>query len=57
MGGPMDRLAEARKQIVIAAGAIEDDDQLEALEEARRLIDEIQDSGTDGGSQPNREQV
>lgn len=57
MGGPMDRLAEARKQIVIAAAAIEDDDQLEALEEARRLIDEIQERGADGGAQPDREQV
>lgn len=57
MGDPMARLEEARKQIVIASDVIRDDDHLEALEEARRLIDEIRDERVERTSQPDREQV
>lgn len=57
MGDPMARLEEARKQIVIASDLIGDDDHLEVLEEARRLIDEIRDERVERASQRDREQA
>lgn len=52
----MDRLSEARKQIVIAAGAITDEDRLETLQEARRLIEDVQDDGGERQPQSSTEQ-